>query len=551
VIAWAHSLLRGMTLLGVLALAQAPAAAQILNVHVLDVDDNVVYREWAKKEFEIGKKDQTSVAARAINHATKTQSEVPTIAHTAVPSEAPGQFWTASVPAWVKRFSSNPFTSQPLAGKLEGITKMFQGLSTYQKARATMRTLALIKTSIAGMRFEINAWKLMKNIDVTQFEKHMVPEVPEVEGTRFSTPGTPAVTVLRPLGTVSFGIVPRGKENWRAVVEYLKDDPQYDTAAKSRIKYKGPRSLSDVSVEAQEAVTGTGAGYNTEMEDWLEIADRKARAVAEGLATLRAEVNNGVGQAYIDSNSPRKLYQRLLALQARRNAAVDSMVNLRALIEARPASEVAKEYAQGLTDYAADAKRALATAEASANFYQQISNQADNLVADLQMVSREEEIRRMENLYTKWLDTVNDQGVKADVDEYLKYTAKTFPVLAPFINAIELPVDLAMTLSGDAADIATDDDPDTDIKTFMQDAQARGLGVRFGHYLWQEMRVTRKLLWLLEQERAAAHGLENDPGDAEAYQRVFDASLHHEILRNQFQRAVGMLNKWKAGDAPY
>lgn len=533
---------------GFALLSWAPASAQILNVHILDVDDAPVYREWTKKEYEIGRRDMAAVAGRALNHATKTQSEIPTITNTAVPTDAPGEFWRWSVPEWVKRFSTNPFSAQAFAGNGEGITKMFQGLTTYQQARASMRTLALIKTSIAGMRFEINAWKLMRNIDVTQFEKHMVPEIPQTSDPE--APGAPAVTVLRPLGTVSFGIVPRGKENWRQVVEYLKDDPQYDTAARSRIVIKGPRSLSDVAVEAQESVTATGADYNTELEDWLEIADRNTRAVGEGLASLRAEVNKRVGTAYQDANSPQKLYLRLKALEARRNNAVTAMTNLRALIEARPASEVAKEYAGTLTDYVEDAKRARATAEASANFYQQLSNQADNLVGELQMVGREEEIRRMETIYTKWLDTINDQNVKANVDDYLKYTAKVYPTVAPFVGAIELVSDLAMTLAGDGIDAATDSDPDSDIKAFMQDAQARILGVRFGHYLWQELRVTRKLLWLLEQERAAAHGIENDVGDAEAYQKVFDASLHHEILRSQYQRAIGSLERWKNGLAP-
>ena len=520
----------------------APAQS-LITVNLLDPQDSLTYREWAKKEYDVWKKDTAAVAARAVGHATWNRSEMPTITHTAVPTDAPGSFWEFTVPEWTKRFAVNPFKPQPGAGNAESLSKLFQGLTTYQKARATMRTIALVKASLAGMRFEVNAWKLMKNIDVTNYEEYITAEAPDG--------ASGGDTVKRPLGVVSFGIVPRGRENWRVVVEYLKDDPLWDTNAKNRIRYKGPTKLGDISLEAQETVLTTGSSDNSALENWLEIADRNTRAVGEGLATLRATVNQRVGQAYRDSQSPRRLWNKLKELQARRQKALDSMILLRAQLEARSPASVAQEYAGSVLDYANDAKRALATAEASANFYQQLSAQADNVVVEFQSPERQAEIKKLEDLFSAWVNEKNDRVLANDINEYAQYAGQSFPVLFPYVNAVALPVDFALMMTGNSNASSNDDADFGDIAAFMEDAKAKIFGLRFGYHLWQELRATRKLLWLVEKERAAAKGIENDPSDSESYLRVFDAAVEHEILKGQLQHAVGGLERWKGGMAVY
>ena len=522
-----------------------PAQAQptAVTVFLLDPDDAITYREWAKKEYEVMRKDTAAVAARAAGHATWQRSELGTIMNTAVPTDAPGSFWEFTVPEWVERFAVNPFKPQVGGGNAETLSKLFQGLSVYQKARATMRTIALVKASIAGMRFEVNAWKLMKNIDVTNYEEYITGEAPDG-----SSGGD---TVKLPIGVVSFGIVPRGKENWRQVVEYLHDDPLWDTNAKSRIRYKGPTRLSDISLEAQESVMTTGSSDNSALETWLEVADRNTRAVGEGLATLRSTVNQRVGQAYRDSQSPRRLWDKLKLLQARRQQALDSMILLRAQLEARSPAAIAKEYAGSAVDFANDAKRALATAEASANFYQQISAQADNVMVEFQDPERQAEIKKLEDIFAAWVNEKNDRLLASDINEFAQWVGSGASEFMPFVNGPALVVDVGLLLTGNSNASDNDDKDFGDMAAFMEDAKARILGLRFGHYLWQELRATRKLLWLVEKERAAAKGLENDPADAESYLAVFDAAVEHEILKGQLQHAIGGLERWKSGRSVY
>lgn len=527
-----------------LFLGAIPVRAQsLITTHLLDPDDAITYREWAKKEFDIDKADVAAIAARAAGHATWHHSEMAPIAHTAVPGDAPGSFWEFQVPAWAKRFAVNPFTPQPGAGNGETISKLFQGLTTYQKARATLRTIALVKASIAGMRFEVNVWKLMKNIDVSNYEEYVLPD---------SGDGSASGGVARmPLGVVSFGIVPRGKENWRAVVAYLHDDPLWDTGAASRIKYKGPHKLSDISLEAQETVLTTGSDDNSALEDWLEIADRNTRAVGEGLATLRSTVNKRVGQAYSDAQSPRRLWNKLHAMQKRQEVALNSMIVLRAQMEARSPADVAKEYAGTLVDFANDAKKAYATAEASANFYQQMSAQADNVMVEFQSPERQSEIKKLEEQFAAWVNEKNDRVLSDDINEFAQWIGSNVPEYMPFLNGPALVADFGLMVAGNDNASSNDDKDFGDLAAFMEDAKAKIFGLRFGYYLWQELRATRKLLWMIEKERAAAKGLENDPADSESYMRVFDAAVEHEILKSQLQNAVGGLNRWKNGQKVY
>jgi hypothetical protein len=194
----------------------------------------------------------------------------------------------------------------------------------------------------------------------------------------------------------------------------------------------------------------------------------------------------------------------------------------------------------------------VATAEASANFYQQISNQADNIVVEFEDDDRQAEIRKMETAFEAWLKEINDKNPKADIDEFLQYAGSNFPSLVPFVNAVELPMDYYSIATGNDNDMVGDDsDNDSDVVALMQDAKARVFGVRFGYYLWQELRATRKLLWMIEQERAAAKGLENDVTDSEAYLKVFDEAVKHELLKAQLQNAIGGLERWKGGGVIY
>lgn len=524
-------ILRLLVLSSCMVLMKEPAQAQSMYTWVLDPDDAITYREWAKKEWEINVKDLAHVAAKATKHASDG-SEVPTIDNTRVPTDAPGGFWDYHVPQWVKRWTVNPFSKEK-SGNQAALSKLWEGMTAYQRARASLRTLALMKASIAGMRFEINAWRMMQAIDVSNYEQTISDN-----GLQLNT---------TPLGIASLGIVPRGKEDWRKVVEYLHDDPQWDEG-RDRIKWKGPRSLSDVTIAAEESLFESAGDMKTDLETFLESVDRGTRAVGQGLAEIRSMVNRRAAQAVMDADSPRRLQEKLMQFRERRNVAYSSMVQLRAMIEARPAGDIAAEYAGLVEAELDDIQKAYATAEASAHFYQQLSNEADNVVALLDSPRRLADLKKLEDTYATWMVKVNDQELAAAVDEFAKYIGQLWPSLIPYYGAVKLPVDYYSMITGMDLDEAGEDaDEGSDTRAMMRDAQARIFALRFGYYLWEELRAWRKLTYLMEQVDVAEKGITYDMGDSEVFGAAFDVAILRQVAFNQLRIIGDQLEAWKAG----
>ncbi len=526
-----------------LVLFLCPVEGRAQTTWVLDPDDAITYKEWAKKEAEMGlKMIGPAIAAKVVGHATYNASEVPT-PETGVSTDNGAKFWTYHAPEWVKRFSKNPFATQPAGGNQATITKMFQGLTIYQKARVSLRTMALLKSCLAGMRFEINAWQMMRNIDFTQYEASMVPDVDGV----VALPGGSRWTVVsKPLGVVSLGIVPRGRANWRQVTEYFQDDPTWDGENRSRITFKGPRSFGDLNLEAEEAYVPVSGNMGGDIANFLEAADRATRAAGEGLAAIRTMVSKRVGEAMRDADSPRNLAEKLKQLAAKRNQAFDSLIALRAYLEARPINVVASEYGAMTARYIEDAQAAYRQAEASANFYQQLSAQADNAVAFTMNMERAAEIKKLEDKWAKMVNGWNGQVAQDEIKEFLKFTGKWFPSLVPYLNAIELPWDVAAIVKGDANQSADDQaDPTSDVYRTMRDYQARMFAVRFGYYFWEELRACRKLLYVLELEKVAAKGIENDPESSQAHEAALFAAHERELALTKLKMGTAGLQAWR------
>jgi len=530
-------------------LCSGPAQAQYM--WVLDPADGATYKEWAKNEMRQVKKYTLHVAGKSAGHATWNAGVIPTVQFTGVPTDAADSFWSFHVPEWVKRWGNNPFSGAKAGGgNQSSIGDLMQGITKYQNVRASLRTMALIKASIAGMRFEVNAWKMMKNLDVVQYENFQVYENPVLVGNgSWGVDPGPPTTVTRPMGVVSFGIVPRGKEGWRAAVEYLEDDPHYDGDGRQRVKYRGPRSFGDMTLEATEPLTDNLNDEKTGIEEFLEMVDRGTRAVGQGIADIRTMVNRRVGEAIRDADSPHKLWEKTKQLQHRRDVAYNSMIGLRAMIEARPAAEIRAEYAALLENWEVDARRAYATAEASANFYQQLANSADNVIAPLENPKRLAEIKKLEDLYAKWVGEMNDRNLKAELNEFLEYVGSAFPSLVPYVGAIKLPIDFIAITTGDAAAaMGDDDDEDSDIKAEMCDTQARIFAIRFGYYLWEELRAWRKLTYLMEQQQAAAKGIQGDTADSEALESAFDMAISRRMAAYQARIAMDGIQRWVDGN---
>jgi len=531
-------------IIGVLLLFQGSLRAQSTYTWELDPQDAITYRDWTKKEYSNWQKNTIHLAAKTAGHATQDNaSTTPAADDTGLPTDnGSSTFWSYHVPQWVKRWAKNPFDSKKSqGGNQRNLAYLWQGLSYYQKAKVTLKSIALVKASLAGMRFEVNAWKLMKNIDVTQYEETFIPQQDQViEGPSPTDPPstrkTPPVRKNVPIGAVCFGIVPRGKENWRAVVEYLNDDPQYDGAARSRIRYNGPKSLSDISIEATESGIPYVGYKNDDMENFLETMDRMTRTVAQGIADVRTMVNRRVGQAVRDADSPQRINEKVMQLQERRNKAYNGMIALRAMIEARPVDEVAAEYQGAMQSFVDEARRAYATAEQSANFYQQMAKQADNVVSPLEDPQRVAEIKKLEDAYEKWINKMNTESLIRDIHEFAKYIGTMFHCLTPYVGAVTMPIDFYAMVNGDSIDSAGDDDDEsTDIKSELRDAEARIFALRFGYYAWEEMRAWRKLTYLLEQERAAAKGIENDPSDSAVYDAAFERASARNVALMQLR----------------
>lgn len=158
-----------------------------------------------------------------------------------LPTPATGQtgkeFWTIGAPEWWKRVSMLPAGSLPppqQASQNVNLSRLWMGLSSYQRMRATLRASALAYQSLKGLRFEANAWSMLKNLLVMQ------------EGIAYDIGGGEFAQV--PRGSVSISVVPLGKENWRTILSQFGDSP-WDSRKPLVI---GPTSLKGIALEANE-----------------------------------------------------------------------------------------------------------------------------------------------------------------------------------------------------------------------------------------------------------------------------------------------------------
>lgn len=512
---------------------------------ILDPGDETSYREWVKKEYAIAvKMDGPKTVAQTGAHMWKKKAEIPT----PETGQVAADFWSADVPAWVRRFATNPFatvTSKPgdSVSDQQTISKLWNGLSVYQRVRATLRTMALVKQSLAGLRFQINAWQMMSKL-VDFSDNEVIIDTDPMTGMPYPVDGYTK-------GTVSLGVVPKGKANWRQIVAYLQDDPLWDDG--HTIRWRGPRTLGDVAVDAEEAyVDDTGGGREGLVSNFLDSANVGARAASEGLGLVRQYINQRTADAIRDKFSPRWLAREMRRLSVRRRQAYESIYQLRAILENRSVAQIASEYSDIESVYEDDIRNQLAQAEMAAKFYGDLQNSADNAVSSLMDPDRQQALAKLEK---EWVRVFNDEwnaagnGLIPDLQSVIKNSIDMArlmaPSLVPYLGAVQMPLDVMAVTTGDA-DAAADEekDPSNDMYSMLRENQARAFAVRYGYYLWEELRASRQLMYLSEQQRIAAIGTKDDREAFAKTKSAVNDAMEREIALYKMRVANDGIQDW-------
>lgn len=486
-----------------LAACLAPARAQSFEtIFWLDPQDVNDYAEFCRREYRVAtKQDGPKLAEQMLDHQRVTLSVLPTPAT----GQTGKEFWTLGAPEWWKRVSQWPAGSSPApqqASQNINLTKLWMGLSSYQRMRATLRASALAYQSLKGLRFEVNAWSMLRNLLVME------------EGIAYDIGGGQWARV--PRGSVSISVVPMGKENWRTILAQFGDSP-WDSRSPN---WMGPTPLKGLALEANEfggdpLLKKPGMTTDDDMVAFLSRMDQGARTAAEAIMSVQLGVDQRRRTAMNDAFSPRRLASAVRTLNRRVADAYGSLTNLRALLEGRNPAEVQAEY-NALVVFADDqARAAQAQAEMSAKFYSDAQIQAANVVAELETPERNKLFAQIEREYEALFNLSQRDGLMKDIDETLRNVnsvlTSLYPALAPYVGGMTIPLDYMAAINGTVQQADNDTkNPDSDIQAAYRDARIQALALRMNWVLREELRAARRLASIQEQVAAAGHALETD-----------------------------------------
>jgi len=539
--------MKRLLLLLVLAFALAPRPVQaqvsLAEIFWLDPQDANSYAEFTRREYRIAtKQDGPKLAAQIVDNQRITVATIPT----PQTGQTPARFWSVDAPEWWKRVSSGypGASASGQASQGRSISKFFEGLDSYQRIRSTLRATALMYQSLKGLRFELDAWQMMKNL--------LVIEEGEVQlTTDFDSGGTLQYETQVPKGAVSISVVPRGKEKWRQVVEMFADSPWDDPNHK--LKWIGPTSLSGIAIDATEIGGDPTLPPGDAMQEALQKIDAGARVAAESLMSVQMGVDQRKRQALNDAFSPKRLAAMVRMNNKKILSALTSLMDLRSILEGRTPADIAAEYAN-LQQFADDQAKAIhAQAELTANFYQNIQGEVGNLIVELETPQRQAVISSIEKEYEALFNISSKQsGLIQDVGDVMRnvnqIATSLYPAMTPFIGGILMPIDMAATIKGaaDSADTASKD-PTSEIQATFRKARMQAVAVRMNWVLWEELRATRRLASMQEQVAAANHGLDRDEKANADLNAVFRSQNMRAAQNYRMQLAQQTMEKWGKG----
>lgn len=532
-------------LLALVVLAPTPARAQasLAQIYWLDPQDANDYAEFTRREYRIAtKQDGPKAAAEIGDNQRKTLSIIPT----PETGQTPSRFWGVDAPEWWNRVTQGWPGSSPTGQASQGwtISKFFEGLDSYQRVRATLRATALMYQSLKGLRFEVDAWQMMHNL--------LVIEEGEVQlTTDFDSGGTLQYYQNVPAGAVSVSIVPKGKEKWRDVVKVFNDSPWDDPNHK--IKWIGPTDISGIGIDATEIGGNPAIAPEDAMLETLQRIDSGARVAAESLYTVQMAADQRRRTALSDAYSPKRLAAQVRLVNKRIVQAFGSILDLRAALEGRPYAEIQAEYDR-LQAFADDeAKATQAQAELTANFYQNIQDQAANVIVELETPERQKALAAIEKEYEALFNlSSHGTGLVRDIASIMsnvnQLCTALFPAMTPYIGGILMPIDTAATING-SANIADNDalDPSSDIQAKFREARIKAIAVRLNWVLWEELRATRRLASIQETVAAANNNLDSDKQADAALNLAAVANNERAAQSYRLRLATAAMERWGQG----
>jgi hypothetical protein len=541
-------LLRFSVLRAILVVALALFGGQSLKAQYffeLDPGDASTYRTWTEKNWQYAVKlNMAMYAGQTVHHTINHASEVPTPTVDPMRSNGPGSFWGIRVPEWVKGAVANPFTGAGVSGMNETLTRMFSGLSAMQKARAVLKTAGLVRATLMGLRFNVNAWQMLSNI--ASFENT------NEDGTK--------------MGAVTFSVVPKGKGTLDEIEKFFKDDPLWNNPKwQNGIKVSGPTGLlSYIPVVEPLDDTGVqrqaGEGDGDTVNRWLEAVDRGARIATEEIAALRAYSGKKQSQAMRDSMSPRMLAKSMKDAVNKGRDKWRAVERTRALLEGRTVAEITSEYDNLRDAMLQEADHSYAQAELHSTFYLNLQNQADNIVAPLINQGRQDDISALEKAMQQFISDNEKDQLGDMVNDLVK---KVFPNLVSFIpptpttkdgtadTAMQIPFVGLITNVVDVALITSGADPNSSAKdgaspvtAMLKEYQTKVLALRMGYHLWEELKACRQLVTVRAQRDMAARGIKNDKTVESAYKRANALAKEREVGLTQLQFFNGKVGAW-------
>lgn len=478
---------------------RAMAQSSIGNLYWLDPDDFNAYGDFTRHEYTVATTmDGPKAAAQILENQKNTVSMIPT----PETGQTGSDWWQVQAPTWWKRMTQGTPGSSQSGDALQnkGLSELFMGLSYYQRMRATLRASALMYQSLKGLRFEVNAWDMMKDLLVLQ------------EGQTFTDKSGNPITI--PSGVVSVSIVPKGSEKWRDVVKVFNDEPWDDP--NHPINYLGPTKLSDVSIDANEIGGDPNLAPTNAVQDLIQRMDYGTEAAAEGLMDIQTGVDDRRKQALVDSMSPSRLAMQVHQMNSQMLMAYGSILDLRALLEGRSRLDIQRDYDDLVAFSDQQVKAAEAQTQMSAKFYKDELDSAANVVAELEEPKRQQTIAELEQEYEALFNlSSHGDGVVGDTAKLISSTAafitQEWPAAHPYLDGLGVVTDTVAVATG-ATNQADNDarNPLSDIQGAFRDAKIRALAVRFNYELWQELRGARRLIAIEEQVKAANSGLDDD-----------------------------------------
>jgi hypothetical protein len=532
-----------------LALALAIASAAPLHAQYffqLDPSDPATYRHWTEKNYQYAVKlTAPTFAGQVVSHTVNKASEVPTPQVDPARSNGPGSFWGIRVPEWVKAQVKNPFSGVGVTGQDETLSKMFQGLSMYQRARATLKTAGLVRASLRGLRFEMDAWRMLA--DIMAFDN------------------TDQNGGGNKIGTVTFSLVPKGKGTLDELDKLLDDPLYHDPYWSQKIKVIGPTSLGDLfpivdSIDDTGVQQWTGETGDSTVYRWLEAVDRGARVAGEEIAAVKAYAGMKKAQAMRDAMSPRRLAQQMEDSINQTRDKYRAIEALRGMLEGRGRAEVAMEYDRLADAQRQEARAAAAQAEVQAAFYSNMQNQADNIVSTLNNQERLKDIDAIEKLLKKFLDDNRNDEIGHMMLDFIKSACPNLisfvPPTPPKVpgsadTAMTVPYAGLVTQAVDYLLVTRGVDPDSSAKDgvspvtgMLKEYQIKALSVRMGYHLWEELRAIRQLMMLKEQRDMALRGISDSQSVESSYQRAQGLAKERELGLAKLRFLNDKVNAW-------